>query len=534
MLSQLIKLFSFVAILMSSPILLASNWNPDLGNGYYKNPVIFSDYSDPDIIKVGDDFYMVASSFNAMPGIPVLRSKDLINWEIIGHVYQNLPFEKHDRHAHGLGSWAPSINYHNGMFYVYFCTPDLGLFVATTKNPAGKWTLTHMADVELWEDPDVLWDDDGQAYLVRGKVRADILYLHKLSADGKTLLDDGKIIFKDLQHQPVIEGPKFLKRNGYYYIFAPAGGVATGWQAVLRSKTIYGPYEAKTVMHQGSTDINGPHQGGMVELESGEWWFMHFQDRGVYGRIAHLQPMTWANDWPVIGEDKDHDGIGEPVPSWKKPNVGKTFPIKIPQTSDEFNTKTLGLQWQWHANPKAEWCSLNRAHKNHLRLYAIQNLTQAGNLRFAPNLLLQKFAAPEFSATTQVSFHPDGQKDKAGLVVMGKTWAYLAFYKNDNTVRLGYFEGTYDQYDDVTKEIDSVEWQSNKKNNYSAVLKVDVIEGGICQFSYSQDGINFTPIGKPFQATAGIWIGAKVGLFSINSSIKKSSGYLDIDWFRVN
>lgn len=531
--TPLIKILPLLLAVIFSGFSCADPWVPDLGNGYYKNPILFADYSDPDIIKVGSDFYMVASSFNAMPGIPVLHSRDLINWEIINHVYPRLPFEKHDRHAHGLGSWAPSINYHKGTFYVYFCTPDLGLFVATTQNPAGKWTLTHITDVELWEDPDVIWDDDGQAYLVRGKVRADILYLHKLSADGKKLLDDGQIIYKDLQNQPVIEGPKFLKHNGYYYIFAPAGGVTTGWQAVLRSKSIYGPYEAKTVMHQGDTDINGPHQGGMVELDSGEWWFMHFQDRGVYGRIAHLQPMRWINDWPVIGEDKNGDGIGEPVSSWKKPDIGKTFPIKTPQTSDEFNTKKLGLQWQWHANPKAEWYSLNRAHKDHLRLYSIQNLTQAGNLRFAPNLLLQKFPAPAFSANAQVTFHPEGEKDRAGLVVMGKTWAYLAFFKKEAEVRLGLFEGTYDQYDDVTRKINSVSWQANAQNEYSATLKVEIVEGGNSQFSYSRDGITFTAIGEPFQATAGIWIGAKVGLFSLNSSIHKSSGYLDVDCFRV-
>ncbi len=507
-------------------------WISDLGNGNYKNPVLFADYSDPDIIKVGDDFYMVASSFNAIPGIPILHSRDLINWKLIGHVYNRLPFEKHDRHAHGLGSWAPSINFHNELFYVYFCTPDLGLFVATAKNPAGPWSLTHMAKVELWEDPDVLWDDDGQAYLVRGKVRADILYMHKLSADGKTLLDDGKIIFKDLEKQPVIEGPKFIKRNGYYYIFAPAGGVATGWQSVLRSKSIYGPYEAKTVMHQGTTAINGPHQGGMVELDSGEWWFMHFQDRGVYGRVAHLQPMVWEQDWPVIGKDIDKDGIGEPVLEWKKPDVGKIFPVEVPQTSDEFNAKELSLQWQWHANPKQEWYSLDRARKDHLRLYAVQNLTQSGNLRFVPNLLLQKFSAPSFTTTAKINFYPSGFKDKAGLVVMGQTWAYLAFYQVGHETRLGLFNGAYEQYDDVTKEIASLPWKQDPSGAYMVYLRVDVREGGLSQFSYSDDGSSFKDIGAPFQATKGVWIGAKVGLFSLNSSIEKSSGYMDVDWFK--
>jgi len=527
------KNFLLLLVIFFSGVTHSSPWVSDLGNGRYKNPVLFADYSDPDIIKVGDDFYMVASSFNAMPGIPVLHSKDLINWNIIGHVYKNLPFEKHDRQAHGLGSWAPSINYHKGLFYVYFCTPDLGLFVATAKNPAGPWNLKHMVNVELWEDPDAFWDDDGQAYLVRGKVRADILYLHKLSADGKTLLDDGKVIFKNLQEQPVIEGPKFLKRNGYYYIFAPAGGVATGWQTVLRSTAIYGPYESKIVMNQGRTNINGPHQGGMVELDSGEWWFMHFQDRGLYGRVAHLQPMVWKDDWPVIGNDINQDGIGEPVLEWQKPNVGKTVPVSIPQTSDEFDKNNLGLQWQWHANPKKEWYSINRAKKDQLRLYAVQNLTQAGNLRFVPNLLLQKFSAPEFVATTEVAFHPDGKKDKAGLVVMGQTWAYLAFYQTETETRLGLFHGAYEQYDDVTKEIASIPWQPGPGGEYKAQLRVAVAEGGLSQFSYSKDGTSFEKIDAPFQAAKGVWIGAKVGLFSLNSSIEKSKGYMDVDWFRV-
>ena len=158
----------------------------------------------------------------------------MVNWEILGHVYDKLPFEKYDKPAHGEGSWAPSIRYHNGLFYVYFCTPHEGLFVATAKNPSGKWDLQQVVSVEMWEDPCPFWDDDGNAYLVRSKLRADILYLHKMSNDGKKLLDNGTIIFYDTTKQPTIEGPKFLKKDGYYYIFAPAGGVSTGWQTVLR------------------------------------------------------------------------------------------------------------------------------------------------------------------------------------------------------------------------------------------------------------------------------------------------------------
>ena len=389
-----------------------------------------------------------------------------------------------------------------------------------------------MASVELWEDPSPLWDDDGNAYLVRGKVRADILYLHKMSPDGLSLLDDGKIIYRNLEEQPVIEGPKFLKKDGWYYILAPAGGVTKGWQAVLRSKNVYGPYEAKVVLHKGNTEINGPHQGGLVKLDSGEWWFMHFQDRDLYGRIAHLQPVRWEDEWPVMGKDINDDGIGEPVPEWKKPNVGKTWPIQVPQTSDEFNENKPGLQWQWHANPETNWYSLNNANPGHMRLHAVRNLTQFGNFRFVANLLLQKFSSPEFSATTKISFHPASLNDKSGLTVMGQEWGYLALYKAETGVRLGMFKGHYEQYDDATVELESIAARKTG-NAYTYYLKVDVASGGKYHFSYSLDGKAFTPIGEEMQAKKGVWIGAKVGIFSLNPGIQPSKGYADFDWFRM-
>jgi beta-xylosidase len=514
----------WIALLISS-FANAQLWIPDLGNGNYKNPVIFADYSDPDIIRVGDDFYMVASSFNCTPGIPLLHSNDLVNWKIINHVYERLPLEKYDKPMHGEGSWAPSIRYHNGKFYVYFCTPYEGLFVATTKDPAGKWKLEHIVKVDNWEDPCPLWDDDGNAYLIRSKLCGNALYLHRMNADGKQLLDNGKEIFRD-KDQPTIEGPKFLKKDGYYYIFAPAGGVAPGWQTVLRSKAIWGPYEAKVVMHTGNTNINGPHQGGMVELESGEWWFLHFQDKDMYGRIEHLQPMTWNTDgWPIIGIDRNNDGIGEPVSEFVKPNVDKIYPAEIPQTADEFNDGKLGLQWQWHANYQPEWFNFK---DGKLRLNGVKNITQNGNFWFVPNLLMQKFPAPEFSATTQVSFHPDLNEEQCGLVVMGLTWSYISLIKENDSIFIRTFEGAYDRCDEAGTQTCLV---ATEVPDY--YFRVQVKENGICQFSYSIDNKNFTELGRPFKASKGKWIGAKTGIFCINPNMKESKGYAMFDWFRV-
>jgi beta-xylosidase len=495
-------------------------------NEMYKNPVLFADYSDPDIVRAGDDFYMVASSFSCMPGIPVLHSKDLVSWEIIGHVYDRLPFQKYDKPAHGEGAWAPSIRFHNGLFYVYFCTPHEGLFMASAKDPAGPWQMQQLVSVELWEDPCPFWDDDGNAYLVRSKLRGGILYLHRMSADGTKLLDNGAVIFDDQQNQPIIEGPKLLKKDGYYYIFAPAGGVSQGWQCALRSKNIYGPYEQKTVLHQGSTDINGPHQGGIVQLKSGQWWFLNFQDKGPYGRIVHLQPVQWKDNWPLIGVDNNNDGIGEPVTQYDKPDVGQSFRATSPQTSDEFDSGTLSLQWQWHANPKQSWFSLTK-NPGSLRLYCVTNPTQEGNLWFAPNLLLQKFPAPAFTVTTKITFASDKPGERAGLVIMGKQWAYLALTKTQNGLQLGMFEGAYDRADDGTKLIDAVDLAQQ-----DCFLRVRVQDSAICTFFYSLTGNDYKPIGKTFTAAAGVWIGAKVGLFSINPNITDSSGYADFDFFR--
>ena len=519
------KLFLIFSVLQTVMI-GAAQWTPDLGNGFYRNPIIFADYSDPDVIRVGDDYYMVASSFNCMPGIPVLHSRNLVNWRIIGHVYDRLPFEKYDKPVHGQGSWAPSIRYHQDCFYVFFCTPHEGLFMAKTRNPAGSWELHHVVQTEMWEDPCPFWDDDGKAYLVRSKLCGQPMIVHRMSPDGTQLLDNGTVVYDNPEEQPILEGPKFMKKDGYYYILAPAGGVPTGWQTVLRSRTIFGPYETKVVLHRGNTDINGPHQGGLVDTEGGDWWFVHFQDRGAYGRIVHLQPVHWEDGWPLMGKDQNGDGIGEPVQSFQKPSVESTT-LRIPQTSDEFGTDVLGLQWQWHANFNASWYSLSE-NPGQLRLYAVQNLSQSGNLWFVPNLLLQKFPAPSFTATSKIRFCPEGNQDKCGLVVMGEKWAFVAMEPAEEGIRLGMYTGAFQQCRDLTKLEASVSVRDTV-----CFLRVIVDENATCHFSYSPDGIRFHEIGEPFHAKKGRWIGAKVGVFCLSPDILPSRGYGDIDWFRV-
>lgn len=509
-------------------------WVADNGDGTYKNPILYADYSDPDAVRVGEDFYLTASSFNTVPGLPILHSKDLVNWRLINYVFKKQPpFDVFSKPQHGGGVWAPSIRFHNGEFYIFYPDPDFGIYMTKTKNPAGDWSepLLIKAGKGLI-DPCPLWDDDGQAYLVsafagsRAGIKT-VLNVNKMSLDGTKLLDDGVIVFDGHDKHPTVEGPKFYKRNGFYYIFAPAGGVATGWQLILRSKNIYGPYEEKIALAQGKTSINGPHQGAWIDTPTGEDWFLHFQDKGAYGRIVHLQPMTWKNDFPVIGEDRDGDGTGEPVLRYKKPNVGKTFAVETPPDSDEFNDSKLGLQWQWHANQQEAWAYPFPA-RGVLRMFSVQNPEKYKSLWDLPNLLLQKFPAEEFTATAKVSLTPRFEGEKFGLVVMGLDYSYLGVTNQNGKLLVSQAIARDVDKGNIETEI-AAPLELKEKNFY---LRVKIGKGAMCNFSFSADNKNFTNIGVPFKAREGKWIGAKVGFFFTRPGKFNDAGTADIDWFR--
>ncbi|MDN3670627.1 glycoside hydrolase 43 family protein [Echinicola jeungdonensis] len=510
-------------------------WVADQGDGTYINPILHADYSDPDVCRVGDDFYMTSSSFNAVPGLPILHSKDLVNWELIGHALDRQPpFDHFDKPQHGDGVWAPAIRYHEGEFYIYWGDPDFGIYMVKTDDPAGEWEEPVLVEEgKGLIDPCPLWDEDGKAYLShafagsRAGIKS-VLVVKPLSADGTKILGPGKLVFDGHEDHPTVEGSKFYKRDGYYYIFAPAGGVSTGWQLILRSKSPYGPYEEHVSLAQGETDINGPHQGGWVSLESGEDWFIHFQDKEAYGRIVHLQPMVWENGWPTMGVDPDGDGTGQPVMAYKKPDVDQRYPIATPPDTDEFDGNEIGVQWQWHANPESTWAFANPA-KGKLRLYTEQMPEGANNLWPVPNLLLQKWTAEEFTTTTKLTFHPneDLTNEQVGFVVMGMSYAYLALESKEDGIYLKYVECYDAEHSKPEKETIIKKLEDN-----TIQLRVVVSKGAVCQFSYSENGRRFKEIDDTFTAVPGKWIGAKVGLFALRKDKINDSGYADVDWFR--
>lgn len=508
-------------------------WVPDLGNGNYKNPIIFADYSDPDVCRVGDDYYLVSSSFDAIPGLPILHSKDLVNWTIIGHALQQQPpYDHFSKTQHGGGVWAPSIRVHDGMFYIYYPDPDYGIYMVKAKNPAGPWSTPVLVQAgKGLEDPCPLWDTNGKVYLIhayagsRAGVR-DILVMNQMNAEGTKFINKGVIVYDGHEIDDDVEGPKLYKRNGYYYIFAPAGGVSGGWQIALRSKHIYGPYQRREVMNQGHTPINGPHQGAWVTTPKGASWFVHFQSMGIYGRVTLLEPVKWVNDWPIIGKTQGN-GIGEPILKNKMPDAGKTYPVATPQTSDEFNSNKLGLQWQWQANPKPTWVFPFKS-KGVLRLYCQLLPKDSKNYWDVPNILMQKFPAPAFTATAKLSFYPYSNGDKVGFIVMGKSYAYLSLTKNSDGLYLD-----YTVCKNANKGNAETVHSLGKISGTTVYFRVKETEGGICQFSYSLNGKEFTPITTSFQAKEGVWIGAKIGVFCTGTVKAHDSGYADFDWFRV-
>lgn len=539
--------------LVASGQYVSQVWNPDNGDGTYKNPVLNADYSDPDVCVVGDDYYLTASSFNCIPGLPILHSRDLVNWEIIGHALQKqLPAVLFKKPLHGKGVWAPSIRHHDGMFYIYWGDPDNGIMMVKSADPAGNWSKpVCVVKGKGLIDTCPLWDDDGRCYLVNAYAASrkhinSILLVRELSADGTEAIGNPTIVFDgNMNGNFTSEGPKFYKRDGYYYIMWPAGGVENGWQMCARAKSPFGPYEYRRVMDKGNSSINGPHQGGWVHTSAGEDWFMHFQDRGCYGRVVHLQPMHWKEGWPVIGVDIDGDGVGEPVLTYRKPkHNGYAWKNVNPVESDEFDTPQMGLQWQWHANYSEDYgmpTSLGV-----FRLYTHKLSKHFVNMHEVPNLLLQKIPSERCRVTTKIRFAAKAEGQYGGIVVMGRDYSALAVKRVGERFELQQITCLGADKGDtaVTKNITTFKPTAKDETQYKPALYMDIYlrltieNGGKTRFAYSLDGKKYKDCGKDFQMREGVWIGAKIGLFAVEPATDMNGkttdcGYLDADWFRV-
>ena len=533
----------------------------------YNNPVLHLDYSDPDVCRVGEDYYMTASSFNCFPGLPVLHSRDLVHWELIGSALWDYDEDFRLSVQHGNGVWAPAIRYHDGWFYIYVGDPDRGIFMVRSQDPAGRWEdPVWVVRAKGFIDPCPFWDEDGGAWLSHGCAGSragvkSVLFMAPMTPDGTRLLAPSRIIYDGHLSQPTIEGTKLYKRDGWYYIFSPAGGVATGWQTVLRAKELYGPWEERIVMAWAPGTVNGPHQGAWVTDTAGADWFLHFQDKGAYGRIVHLQPMRWRSDgWPVIGEDPDGDGVGQPVASWTLPAAAaqplSATPYGLPMSSMPYG---LPLEWQFPALPSAYWSMA--LPDGGIRLYSVEQAQEG--LWDCPNLLLQKFPAERFTVTACLSFRPNPalRGEQAGFMVSGNDYATLRLTDTEDGALLEYVtcpdahKGGKEQarvlatlpyrYEALphgweSKNVPLVKYPDVPERTLWVKLEVwpRPVDGDVpaaeCRFFWSTDGKRYTAVGGDFTAQPEMWIGAKFGFYCNRFAPKNDAGWLDIRQLRIS
>ena len=525
-------------------------WSPDNGDGTYTNPVINADYSDPDVCvgASGEDYYLTASSFQCVPGLPILHSKDLVNWQIINYALGNLYegdeelLQHFSTPQHGAGVWAPSIRYHDGWYYIYWGDPDYGVYMVKTQDPAGKWEKPLcVIRGKGYIDTTPLWDDDGRCYLVNGWANsrskfASVLTVREMSADGTKPIGQPVIVFDgNGTENRTCEGPKFYKRDGWYWIMCPAGGVPTGFQLAMRSKSPYGPYEHKIVLAQGKTNINGPHQGGWVHTKAGEDWFLHFQDKEAYGRVVHLNPVDWSSGWPIMGKN------GEPVTTYKKPLTSHPSPLTSivnPVESDEFNAPVMGKQWQWHANYDEKF-GVPTAFGT-FRIYTYKLSQGWKNFWEVPNLLLQKTPADVFTVTTKLRMTSKADGQFGGLIMMGLDYSALVVRRVGSSFEL--VQMTCHAADKGNAQTETViatlKPTAIDHTDYKPGIHEDIylrlsVKDSKVRFAWSKDGKRYTACGDEFQMKEGKWIGAKFGYIAAETDPKCDRGWVDADWIKV-
>ena len=468
-------------------------------------------------------------------------------------------------------------------YVIYWGDPDRGAYRIAAPDPRGPWSEPRLVVAGKGIiDTCPLYDDDGRVYLVNGWAQSragmnSVLTVRELDTDETHAISEPVMVYDGvLDGNFTAEGPKFYKRNGEYWLFFPAGGVGGGWQVAARSKSPYGPFKARTVMAQGKSKINGPHQGAWVHCESNNQtikqsnnssdWFVHFSDRDAYGRIVYLEPMAWRKDgWPVIGADEDGDGCGEPVEEYGMPKGGKLGAQTLyPQTSDEFNDGKIGLQWQWlgKSGDFAGWATPYGFYRQYTTRYGYNTKKSSfgtgsqkvqGSLWNAPNLMVQKFPAFAFTATMKAQVGAKEATEESGLIVQGRSYARIGLrYTGKQEFEVVYVEcRDADKGKDEDKPVvlatvpAKVIGAGLRTANVKDIwLKVEVTPGEIpekkfgpvamCTFFWSLDGEKWNECGTRFQAREGKWIGATVGIYAVSGPDCTDRGWIDVDWFRVN
>ncbi len=506
---------------------VAQKYHSDNGDGTYTNPVIAADFPDPDVILVDSTYYMVNTTMFVFPGVTILKSRDLVNWQYCCNAVQRFDFspcyDLNGCNRYGHGQWATSLKYHNGKYHLLFITLDEGGFLCTAARPEGPWQIKKLP--KGFYDPGLFFDDDGKIYVAHGYSK---IYVTELDTGFAPKGIDSLVYTGDIRRG--LEGTHVYKINGYYYLYCTYGGL-DGFQAALRSKTIYGPYEQKVVIRDTTHGVNfGIHQGALIRTQTGEWWTMLFVDNGPFGRFPSLQPVTWKDGWPIVGVN------GKAVITYRKPNVGGEYPTTTLPTSDEFDRPSLGMQWGWNHNPDPTKWSLTER-RGFLRLRAA---TVVDSLPKARNTLTQRMFACYSDtlatiATTKMEIGHMKEGDRAGLAVFQDPYAFIGITRTN---------GKY--YVIMVNNGRTID--SSRAEGSTIYLRATAIHGsgaapyyggktatgsGMASFSYGRGNRSFTKIGNELSMRFNlrVFTGNKFCLF--HYATVQTGGYVDFDWFRT-
>jgi xylan 1,4-beta-xylosidase len=533
---------SYIALFLAK----GQSWTADNGNGTYTNPLFFDEFSDPDMIRVGNDFYLTGTTMHCMPGLPVLHSKDLVNWEFLGYAFDTLNLGDeynlaNGREAYGQGIWAPCIRYHEGNFYIFSNVNGHGIQVYMASDPGGPWI--HKSLASKIYDLSVLFDDDGKIYAV---YNYDEVRLAELKPDMSGVVEGSERVI--IPHgNNMGEGHHMYKIRGKYYIIS-ANYSPVGRMQCARADSPYGPYETVVISAEetmgtrrgwwasnvgnivpepgfvfnltpaGNNEFGAVplHQGGMVDLPNGDWWGFSMMDFMSVGRTTFLSPVTWQDGWPYFGLPGNP---GRSPRTWIKPNVIEASkPLAPYQRSDDFSGPLLKPVWQWNHNPdNAKW-ELNKK-KGSLRLHTLP----ARDFLWARNTLTQRVTGPVSSATVILDASALKTGDFAGLAFLNIPYACIGIMRNEN----GFVLRFYDQYKNRTIE----EKLSSGKVSLRATGNYEM---DIAQFSYSTDGTSFKNLGDsillPYQLKT--FQGSRYALFAYNTA-GKEGGYADFEDFKL-
>jgi beta-xylosidase len=480
----------------------------DNGDSTYTNPVIFADFPDPDVIRVGDIYYMSTTTMHIFPGATILKSYDLVNWE-----YCCNPLEKIETtecynldgcNRYSRGQWASSLKYNNGKYYLHFNTLNEGSYLLTANNPEGPWIKKKLAS--SFYDGGLFFDNDGKTYIAYGINNIRIAELDS----NFNVIQDKLITYGNTSgiDNSGTEGCHLYKINGYYYIYATTGGYYAT-QVAFRSNSIFGPYDEKEVLNDDRI-----HQGALIQTQTGEWWTMLFADKGAYGRLPNLQPVTWVDNWPMVGVN------GKGVTTYKKPNVGRDYMPKALATNDNFRNYRLGKQWGWNHNPdNTKWSLFERP--GYLRL---RTVSVADSLHNAKNTLTQRILGyPSDTAhsygTIKMEIDSMKEGDMAGLAVFQDPYGYIGIKIVGGEKKLMMENNKIKQAEQTIT--DSVVYLRAVANYNTS----------IASFYYSFDNITYTKFGTDLNMkfNLSIFTGNKFCLF--NFPTLQTGGFVDIDWF---